>query len=61
MPEYMNDAGYESHMVGKWHLGMHVDEALPSRRGFKSFMGYLNGEEYFYSHKVQLNLTLSLF
>lgn len=48
----MNDAGYESHMVGKWHLGGHEVGALPSQRGFKSFLGYLNGVDTYYSHKV---------
>lgn len=52
MPEYMNDAGYESHMVGKWHLGSHTDQHTPHRRGFKTFLGYLNGEATYWTHKV---------
>ena len=48
----MNEAGYESHMVGKWHLGSHNGPSLPSQRGFKTFLGYLNGENTYYTHKV---------
>lgn len=31
-------AGYESHMIGKWHLG-HQSEVLPTEQGFKSYYG----------------------
>eukprot|EP00903_Cladosiphon_okamuranus_P014415 g13381.t1 len=51
LPQYMNEAGYESHMVGKWHLGSHKAAALPNNRGFKSYLGYLHGIETYYSHK----------
>ncbi|CAN0430889.1 unnamed protein product [Pylaiella littoralis] len=50
-PEYMKDAGYETHMVGKWHLGSYTQDSIPSQRGFDSFMGYLNGEEMYWTHQ----------
>ncbi|CAN0073946.1 unnamed protein product [Pylaiella littoralis] len=50
-PEYMKDAGYETHMVGKWHLGSYTQDSIPSQRGFDSFMGYLNGEEMYWTHR----------
>ena len=33
LPEYLADQGYQSFMVGKWHLG-HTSGLLPSARGF---------------------------
>jgi arylsulfatase A-like enzyme len=47
--EVLNDAGYKSHIVGKWHLGHHSPRYLPTARGFDSFTGYLDGNNYYNS------------
>nr|XP_024216965.1 arylsulfatase B-like [Halyomorpha halys] len=43
MPQYFSKLGYKSHLVGKWHQGYETPEQQPTRRGFDSFFGYLNG------------------
>lgn len=50
MPQYFKDLGYQTSLVGKWHLGIgHVDY-LPSSRGFDYSYGFLGGWVDFYTH-----------
>jgi len=47
----LHDAGYATHMVGKWHIGHYKEHLVPTRRGFDSFFGFFTNEEDYFSHE----------
>jgi arylsulfatase A-like enzyme len=50
LPEHFRDAGYQTFMTGKWHLG-HRDRAyLPNSRGFDHFYGHVTGGIGYWDH-----------
>jgi arylsulfatase B/arylsulfatase I/J len=44
------DAGYSTHLSGKWHLGHHTWAHTPTHRGFDSHMGLLLGMQDYKTH-----------
>ena len=44
LPEAFLDAGYQTAMVGKWHLGHAQQTYHPNERGFEHFYGHLHTE-----------------
>ena len=50
MPEYLREAGYQTALSGKWHLGMAKKEFLPMSRGFETSYGHLTGGIGYFDH-----------
>jgi arylsulfatase A-like enzyme len=50
LPEYLGEAGYQSVMVGKWHLGHATAAMLPMARGFEEVYGHFTGGVGYWDH-----------
>ena len=48
LPELFLRAGYQTAMIGKWHLGHAQQSYHPNNRGFQHFYGHLHTEVGFY-------------
>ncbi|XP_077545814.1 arylsulfatase B-like isoform X2 [Haemaphysalis longicornis] len=51
-PQHLKRLGYETHIIGKWHLGCYRKEYTPTRRGFDSFYGFYYGHIDYFNHKL---------
>ena len=51
LPSLLRDrAGYDTHAVGKYHLGMAAWNQTPTFRGYNSFHGFYSGGQDYYTH-----------
>lgn len=53
LPQHLLKLGYTTRHIGKWHLGMAVQELTPTYRGFMSHVGYWTGHQDYYEHTAQ--------
>lgn len=50
LPRLLGAAGYETALIGKWHMGMLPDYG-PLRSGYDEFFGVMHGEMDYFAHK----------
>eukprot|EP01038_Epipyxis_sp_PR26KG_P004056 gene4056-5799_t len=54
LAEVLKEKGnYTTYMLGKWNLGHHTPDYLPTARGFDYYMGYLSPASYYWSHLME--------
>ena len=58
LPEYLQEAGYATHAVGKWHLGYCHPDYLPTRRGFDSHVGSWQQVTNYYTRITQSKIMV---
>ncbi|XP_044731215.1 arylsulfatase B-like [Chrysoperla carnea] len=53
LPGYLKDLGYDTSLVGKWHLGHSRWNETPTERGFDTHIGYYSGFVSYYDFLYQ--------
>ena len=60
LPRLLKNAGYDTGLIGKWHLGL-LPQYHPLRHGFDEFYGFLGGAADYASHYDAVNRTNTYF
>lgn len=50
MSESFQAAGYDTAIIGKWHLGHTIEPHTPNARGFEHFYGHFNTDVNYFDH-----------
>lgn len=53
--DLFKENGYETGLIGKWHLGAIAPEYHPNERGFDYFFGFRGGWSSYYEYKLERN------
>lgn len=56
LADALGKAGYQTGLIGKWHLGCHPD-LHPLKRGFHEFFGHLGGGHRYFPEELTLKNT----
>lgn len=54
LPQLLQQAGYRTMGIGKWHLGVH-EQFRPWKRGFDEFYGFLGGGHKYFPNEYDIN------
>jgi hypothetical protein len=49
LPEVLKKYSYNTHLLGKWHVGHSDPNYLPTARGFDTYLGYLGQSESYWT------------